>query len=117
MLGRCFIMDVMLNFFASIGQNFYPYLSEISTALIACLLVMCGGEINRFLRKLLREQNFIVRTLIFIIINAFGYGLLIVKAAPYLSDGLRQMSSSYMAITIIVSFIVVGVWAQKNRQI
>ncbi|QIA64723.1 DUF3392 family protein [Vibrio astriarenae] len=107
----------MLNFFASIGQYFYPHLSEISTALVACFLVMCGGEINRLLRKLLREQNFIVRTLIFIIINAFGYGLLIVKVAPYLSNGFRQMPSAYMAMTVIISFIIIGVWAQKNRQI
>lgn len=107
----------MLNLFSSIGHSLSPYLLEIATALIACLLVMGGGEINRLLRKLLREQNFIVRTLIFIIINAFGYGLLIVKAAPFLSRVFREMPPAYMSMSVIAAFIIIGVWAQKNRQI
>lgn len=107
----------MLDFLNPVGDRVVPYLNDISTAMIACLLVMAGGEINRFLRKVLRDQNFIVRTLIFIFINSFGYGLLIVKCVPYLRQGLLSMPTPYMLASILVAFIIIGMWAQDNRHV
>lgn len=94
-----------------------PYLSEISTALIACSLVMLGGEINAFLRRILRNQHFLVRTLAFIFINAFGYGLIIIKASPYVARTLAQLDSGMMLAVIVSCFVVIGLWAQRNHQI
>lgn len=99
------------------GQVLYPYMSEIATALVACFLVMAGGEINRLLRGALRNYNFIIRTVVFILINAFGYGLIIVKATPYLARTLANLDAGIMFAIVIVSFIVIGTWAQRNRQI
>ncbi|XDF15466.1 DUF3392 domain-containing protein [Vibrio scophthalmi] len=107
----------MFEFLAPAGQYIAPYLSEIATALIACALVMFGGEINSSLRKLLRSQNFVVRTIVFILINAFGYGLIIVKATPYLTKTLGQLPYGTMFTVVVTSFIVIGLWAQRNRQI
>ncbi|XAW90430.1 DUF3392 domain-containing protein [Vibrio sp. CDRSL-10 TSBA] len=107
----------MMSFFAPAGHYIAPYLSEISTALIACLLVMCGGEINALLRRVLRNQHFIVRTVIFIMINAFGYGLIIIKASPYLTRTLSDLEQGMMFGIIVISFVVIGLWAQRNRQI
>ncbi|MCW8335814.1 DUF3392 domain-containing protein [Vibrio sp. SCSIO 43135] len=107
----------MPNFLNTLGGYFVPYLSEISTALIACALVMFGGEINRMLRNALRMQHFLIRTSVFILINAFGYGLIIVKATPYLARTLLDLERGIMFSIIISSFIVIGIWAQKNRQI
>ncbi|EGU37671.1 hypothetical protein VII00023_06994 [Vibrio ichthyoenteri ATCC 700023] len=107
----------MFEFLAPAGQYLAPYLSEIATALIACSLVIFGGEINSSLRKLLRSQNFVVRTVVFILINAFGYGLIIVKATPYLTKTLSQLPYGTMFTIVMASFIVIGLWAQRNRQI
>ena len=107
----------MFDFLAPAGQHIAPYLSEISTALIACVLVMFGSEINASLRKTLRSQNFVVRTIVFILINAFGYGLIIVKATPYLIKTLGQVPYGMMFTIVVTSFIVIGLWAQRNRQI
>ena len=107
----------MMSFFAPAGQYLVPYLAEISMALIACWLVMLGGEVNALLRRLMHNQHFIVRTLVFIIVNAFGYGLLIVKASPYLTRTLANLERGMMFSIIMISFIVIGLWAQKNRQI
>lgn len=100
-----------------LGQFVYPYLNEISVALIACLLVMVGGEINAFLRRAMRNQHFIVRTLVFILINAFGYGLIIVKSSPYLTRTLQGLEKGIMVAILLTSFILIGLWAQKNRHI
>ncbi|MEF1173416.1 DUF3392 domain-containing protein [Vibrio sinaloensis] len=107
----------VFNFLAPAGAYLTPYLNEISTALIACLLVMAGGEINRVVRRALRNYNFVLRTVVFILINAFGYGLIIVKATPYLSQTLANLDAGIMFSTVVVSFIVIGTWAQRNKQI
>lgn len=106
-----------MDYLNDLGHYLIPYLSEISTALIACTLVMAGGEINAALRKLLRGHNFVIRTFAFILINAFGYGLIIVKATPYLAQTLRNLESGIMLITILLCFVFIGLWAQRNRQI
>jgi len=107
----------MFNYLAPAAKYLLPYLSEISTALIACFLVMAGGEINTLVRRQLRNYNFVLRTIVFILINAFGYGLIIVKATPYLTRTLGNLDAGIMVFVIIVSFIVIGTWAQRNRQI
>ncbi|WP_238116478.1 DUF3392 domain-containing protein [Vibrio cincinnatiensis] len=107
----------MLSFFAPAGHYIAPYLAEVSMALIACLLVMLGGEINALLRRIMLNQHFILRTLAFIAINAFGYGLIIVKASPYLTRTLSHLERGMMFSIVIISFVVIGLWAQKNRQI
>ncbi|EGA70362.1 hypothetical protein VISI1226_22370 [Vibrio sinaloensis DSM 21326] len=107
----------IFEFLSPAGQLLLPYVSEIATALVACLLVMAGGEINRLLRGALRNHNFVIRTVVFILINAFGYGLIIVKATPYLARTLADLHAGIMFAIVIVSFIVIGTWAQRNRQI
>lgn len=103
-----------LNF---LGDSLRPYLTEISTALIACTLVMAGGEINALLRRLLRNTNFVLKTVAFVLINAFGYGLIIVKATPYLSRTLRGLEAGIMFAIVMACFMLIGLWAQRNRQI
>ncbi|MGF1694574.1 DUF3392 domain-containing protein [Vibrio kyushuensis] len=107
----------MFDFLAPIGSYLSPYMFEISTALIACMLVVFGAEINRIVRHTLRTQHFLIRTIVFILINAFGYGLIIVKATPYLSRTLSGLNSGMMFSIVLVSFIIIGLWAQRNRQI
>lgn len=107
----------MFESLAPIARHLSPYVSEISIALIACLLVMFGGEINALLRRLLRGQNFLIRTIVFVLINAFGYGLIIVKATPYVTRTLKTLEPGMMLVVIVISFVIIGSWAQRNRQI
>lgn len=107
----------MLEVLAPAGRYLIPYTSEIATALIACLLVMFGGEINRVMRKLLSGHHFIIRTTAFILLNAFGYGLLIVKASPYLARTLRTIEPGMMFGLILLCFLIIGMWAQNNRHV
>ncbi|UUM31609.1 DUF3392 domain-containing protein [Vibrio japonicus] len=108
---------IIFEYLSPIGNYIAPYLTEISTALVACFLVMFGGEFNTVLRRVLRNYHFVIRTFFFILINAFGYGLIIVKATPYLTRTLRNFDAGIMFAIVTVSFIVIGIWAQRNRQI
>ncbi|WP_428772420.1 DUF3392 domain-containing protein [Vibrio sp.] len=107
----------MMDYLVPAGKFLAPYLPEISAALIACCLVMLGGEINALLRRLMRNQHFIVRTLVFVLVNAFGYGLVIIKATPYLTSTLRNLHLGMMFSVVLACFIIIGMWAQRNRQI
>jgi hypothetical protein len=110
------MMD-LLHLFSPAGHFIAPYIRDISLALIACTLVLLGGDINRFIRQLLRNQHFVIRTFAFILINAFGYGLLIVNASPYLARTLMRLENGMMFVVVIFSFVVIGLWAQKNRHV
>ncbi|WP_117235411.1 DUF3392 domain-containing protein [Vibrio maerlii] len=99
-----------------LGRAIYPYLTEISTALVACSLVILGGDINTLLRRAIRNQHFIVRTLCFIGLNAFGYGLIIIKCTPLLRTQLSSLSPGVMVSLLTIGFIAIGMWAQRNRQ-
>jgi len=107
----------MFDILAPIGKQIFPFIPEISVSLIACLLVLLGGEINRFLRKLMVGQHFIVRTLAFIFLNAFGYGLFLVKASPYLSQWLKSLEYGVLFALITICFIAIGMWAQKHNHV
>lgn len=110
-------MNQILSFFNTLGSYLTPYLSDISVAMIACALVMLGGDINRALRAFLAGKHFLIRTCAFIGINAFGYGLLIVKASPFLKSALRSIQPAFMLAIVFSTFIIIGIWAQKNRQV
>lgn len=107
----------MFDIIAPFGRYLLPYLSEIATAIIACLLVMFGSDINRLMRRLLSGRHFILRTLAFIALNAFGYGVLIIYASPLLAKSLRGLAPGTMAAVVMVTFILIGSWAQRNRQV
>lgn len=110
-------MNQILSFFNTLGNYLTPYLSDISVAMIACALVMLGGDINRGLRAFLSGKHFLIRTLAFIGVNAFGYGLLIIKASPFLTSALLSIQPAFMLAIVLSTFIIIGMWAQKNRQV
>ncbi|MEZ9367979.1 DUF3392 domain-containing protein [Shewanella sp. 10N.286.51.B2] len=110
-------MDQIIAFIAQLGAMLHPWMSEIATALVACCIVVFATDINRVLRKALSGQGFFVRTWVFVLVNAFGYGLGIVSVSPWLARQLKSMPSQWMLLLLLVAFFAVGAWAQRNRQV
>ena len=94
-----------------------PWLAEVSTAIIACCLVVFGADINRFLRRYFAGRSFLLRTLIFVIVNAFGYGLIIIYLSPLLAQYMAKIPPHWLFVLLITIFIAIGSWAQRNRQV
>lgn len=69
---------LIVDVFTDLGQWFRPYQYQAALAMIATLLVIFGNEINNTVKRLVAKQHFIVRTFVFILVCAFGYGLLTV---------------------------------------
>ncbi|QYJ74796.1 DUF3392 domain-containing protein [Shewanella sp. FJAT-52076] len=100
-----------------LAVSLHPWMSEIATALVACVLIVLAPDINRALQRLVGARHFVVRTSLFILINAFGFGILIVWLAPQLAAGLRGLTGTWLVPVLVLSFIFIGVWAQRQRQL
>ncbi|GGA69414.1 hypothetical protein GCM10011369_08850 [Neiella marina] len=81
------------------------------------MLVVLGSDINQLLRKAMRRHHFVVRTSVFILINAFGFGLAIVKLSPIVAGQLAQLSPAWLLGLLSACFVFIGTWAQRNRHV
>lgn len=94
-----------------------PHSDNIALALIATLLVIYGDEINSTVKKQLRAYPYIVRLIGFVVLCAFGYGALTVYATPVLEDLISRIPSLYLAPAVVLLFLLVGLLAERRRQI
>jgi uncharacterized membrane protein YfcA len=103
--------------FTELGQWFRPYQYQAALAIIATLLVVFGNDINSSIKRLVAKQHFIVRTSVFIVICAFGYGLLTVWLTSLLAQQLAKVPSLYLLPVVFIIFFSLGIYAQKQRHI
>jgi len=100
-----------------VGQWFRPYQYQAALAIIATVLVIFGNDINGAVKKLVVKQHFIIRTLVFVLVCAFGYGLLTVWLTGLLAAQLAKISTLYLLPTVFGVFFALGMYAQKQRHI
>lgn len=100
-----------------LGQWFRPYQYQVAMAIVATALVIFGSDINGAIRQLLRKKHFIVRSLIFVVICAFGYGLITVWLTQLLSSQLAAIPDKFIVPVVTAVFVLLGMWAQKHRHI
>lgn len=93
-----------------------PHNKEIALAMVATLLVIFGDVINGALRRLVKSQPIWFRVSAFIALCAFGYGALSVWLTPLLSRFLLSQSSLAYVSTITISFLVVGILAERFQK-
>ena len=109
------IADLLTRFSGWIEAH--HYLLEISLAQIATILVVYGGEMARYFRNLLKKNPFFIRVLGFIFLNAFGIGIATVFGGRLLTAFYRGFSPVFRMPVIFVVFIVIGVLAERKKQI
>lgn len=100
-----------------LAQWFRPYQSQCAMAIIATLLVLFGAEVSQAIRQLIRKQHLIVRTLVFVLVCAFGYGALTIWLSQMLAVALQSISDLYLVPTVVVIFFGLGLYAQKQKHI
>lgn len=99
------------------SQWIYPWLGEISTAIMATVLVIYGDTINRLLKRQISGLHFLFRTVIFILLCTFGYGALLIYATPVLKELLASLGMIYLGPLIVGVFITLGTLAEKKNRI
>ena len=78
-------MDSILQVCEQAKDWLRPHMFFIATALVTCTLVACSDIISKHLRILTSKWPKVFRTLIFILVTAFGYGSAIVYLTPVIS--------------------------------
>ena len=110
-------MDWIQSVLTQISQWTQPYYSEISLTILATILVVYGDVFNKHIKRMISPYHFVIRTLIFILICAFGYGLLVVFATPYLKQLILWVPTLYRGLTVILVFLILGYLAEHRRYI
>ena len=112
-------MDLVTGFLSSIELQLrgwaLGHMSQITTALTASLLVIFGDDILGFVKGQVRTRHFIVRTIAFVLVCAFGFGMLAVFIAPGLSNLLRYFGDRYLVLIVVGSFVGIGMMAERRK--
>ncbi len=110
-------MQVLVDGLFYISQLTQPYIAEIALTLLATALVIFGDVINKHIKRMLSPYHFVIRTLVFVLICAFGYGVFIVYSTPLVKQGLMMVPYLYRGVVIVALFLLLGYLAENRRYI
>ena len=104
-------MQVLVDGLFYISQLTQPYIAEIALTLLATALVIFGDVINKHIKRMLSPYHFVIRTLVFVLICAFGY------STPLVKQGLMMVPYLYRGVVIVALFLLLGYLAENRRYI
>lgn len=110
-------MDIINEILHRSGSWARSNMNGITLALVATLLVIYGDQINHFVKRMLRHYPRIVRILGFVIMCAFGYGLLTVLLTPVLAGWLSLVSTKWLGPLVLAAFFLVGWIAERKNHV
>lgn len=94
-----------------------PYSNEIAITILATILVVYGDSFNKHIKRMISPYHFVIRTLVFVMICAFGYGLFIVFATPFVKQLILWVPYLYRGSVVIIIFLILGYLAENRRYI
>jgi|TARA_R110002012_G_scaffold242119_1_gene416502 hypothetical protein len=112
-MDTSFIFDAL----ATLTRWASPYYSEIAMTIVATVLVIYGDILNKKIKHILSPYHFIIRTSVFVLICAFGYGALVIFTTPHVKLTLMMIPSMYRGLCIVSLFLLLGYLAEHRRYI
>lgn len=94
-----------------------PHVSAIAFMIVATLLVLYGNTINGLVKRAISHYHFVVRVLIFILLCAFGYGLLTTLITPFVASQLASLPNLYLSPVVVIITVALGVLAERKKQV
>ena len=94
-----------------------PHLSSIAFMVVATLLVLYGDTINGMVKHAIRQYHFIVRVSVFILLCAFGYGLLTTILTPVLATQMASLPNLYLSPAVAIITVALGILAERKRHL
>lgn len=107
-------MDMLLDLIVNLSRWSRGHLYDISLAIMATLFVLFGPGLNAWVQRSIGSLNFILRTLIFVIVCAVGYGLAIVFLTPWLAKGLAHFNNFTLSPMLLLVFFIIGILADRS---
>ncbi len=106
----------MQSLLVEFSSLFAPHLRFLASAMVASLLVIFGKDINRGVLGLVKRAHFVLRTLVFVILCAVGYGFITVQGGIWLAQLLGQIDRLFLGVVIVLLFIGIG-WLAERRSV
>ena len=94
-----------------------PHNLSISVAIVATAFAVFGGAINSIIRLATKKMHFIVRFAFYILVYAFGIGILSAQTVGFLQKILLTLPAPHLLSFIIVVFLLLCFIAKKQKQI
>ena len=107
----------MIDVLGDISRWVSQYYTELSLMLMATILVVYGDVINKHIKRMLAPYHFLIRTTLFVLLCAFGYGLLTIYGAPFVLHIIKYLPWYLQGVGFISAFILLGVLAERRRYI
>lgn len=100
-----------------LGQWISPYLGELALIFVVCIIGLYAGDVIKTVKRIVAAKHFIIRTLVFIVVSAFGLGLLTIWVTPLIAKLLMLFGTTYLPLMLCAAFILIGVLADRKSQL
>lgn len=107
-------MDVLIDLVIALSKWTRLHLSDISLAMMATALVLFGPALNAWVRRSIGHLNFVMRTLIFVLVCAVGYGFAIIYLTPVLASAFSHLNNYTLSPVLLMCFILIGILADRH---
>jgi len=90
---------------------------SVAVAIEATTIAVFGGYINSFIRLVTKRMHFMVRFACYILVYAFGIGILSAKAVSFLQKFFLTLPPLHLLLLIAAVFLLLCFMAKKQRHI
>lgn len=110
-------LHFLTDFLTLLSSWMRPYLNEIGLSMVATLLIIYGDNIVAGFKKQLGSLQFFLKITLFVLFCAFGFAFITSVVTPFLTNLLRDISDTWLPVTVIGIFYLIGLGAQKKKMI
>jgi hypothetical protein len=107
-------MDFLLDLLATVSRWSRSNLSEISLALVGCLLVLFGSDFKAWVEQRISNFAGALRIPLMALLVTIGSGAALIYATPWVIRGLSQFNNYSLAPVLLVVLILIGVVADRK---
>ncbi|MBD8603111.1 DUF3392 domain-containing protein [Pseudomonas sp. CFBP 8771] len=107
-------MDFVLDLLAIVSRWGRGNLSEISLALVGCVLVLFGADVKAWAEGRLGSLSGMLRVPLIALMCVIGSGAALIYATPWVLKGLSQFNNYSLAPVLLVVLVLLGIVADRK---
>ena len=114
---RIFIFLAMQPYIHQFANFLRLHMDSIAVGLVATFLIIYGGKINGYFKKITKSIPFVARFALFVVLCSAGYAFLTSQMVKYLKTFLRTQPDLPLIGIIAGAFLVLAFLARSGKDI
>jgi hypothetical protein len=110
-------MDFFAHLARALADVIHPHLQQVALAIVASLLFIYGEDLNGLIKKQIQRYHFLIRLAIFMLVCAFGYGMLTIFLTMLVARFLASLDAVYLIPALLGFFFIGGILAERKKQL